>query len=102
MVQTSYSFVGTCAKSCTTAICIRSHVQHEEMTQCLTQELGTLIRLSGIKEVTSVYFGGGTWQMCVKPSLALARIDIETSSETTTTFVSEHGLLRQCLARTLI
>ncbi len=66
MVQTSYSFVGTCAKSCTMAICIRSHVQHEEMTQCLTRELGTLIRLSGIKEVTSVYFGGGTWQMCVK------------------------------------
>ncbi|CAI8044547.1 Radical S-adenosyl methionine domain-containing protein 1, mitochondrial [Geodia barretti] len=43
---------------------IRSSVDHTGMTKCLVKELTSLIKLSGIGTVTSVYFGGGT------PSLA--------------------------------
>ncbi|CAI8044541.1 Radical S-adenosyl methionine domain-containing protein 1, mitochondrial [Geodia barretti] len=42
----------------------RSSVDHTGMTKCLVKELTSLIKLSGIGTVTSVYFGGGT------PSLA--------------------------------
>lgn len=37
----------------------RKHVDHTGMTRCLVKELTSLIKLSGIKTVTSVYFGGG-------------------------------------------
>ena len=37
----------------------RKHVDHTGMTKCLVKELKSLINLSGIKTVTSVYFGGG-------------------------------------------
>lgn len=40
-------------------VCARSEVDDQRMTRCLIQELATLIKLSGIKTVTSVYFGGG-------------------------------------------
>ena len=34
-------------------------MDHVGMTRCLVKELASLIELSGIKTVTSVYFGGG-------------------------------------------
>ena len=37
----------------------RSDVDHARMTTCLVKELISLIKLSGIKKISSVYFGGG-------------------------------------------
>ncbi|KAL5473511.1 hypothetical protein EMCRGX_G028002 [Ephydatia muelleri] len=39
-------------------------VKHDDLVSCLVQEVTTLLRMSTIDEITSVYFGGGT------PSLA--------------------------------
>ena len=43
----------------------RKSVDNEEMTKCLVKEVGSLLNLSGIREVTSVYFGGGMHESCV-------------------------------------
>ena len=43
---------------------IDRNVDHERMRQCLVTEARSLISMSGIKRITSVFFGGGT------PSLA--------------------------------
>ncbi|XP_064621389.1 radical S-adenosyl methionine domain-containing protein 1, mitochondrial-like isoform X2 [Lineus longissimus] len=56
-----------CEKRCT--YCnfnkyISKQVDHEQMKRCLGKEIQSLIYLSGIKEITSIFFGGGT------PSLA--------------------------------
>lgn len=56
-----------CAKMC--SYCnfnkyIRNHVDNTRMTNCMVKEVETLIKFSGITEIKSVYFGGGT------PSLA--------------------------------
>ncbi|XP_076075077.1 radical S-adenosyl methionine domain-containing protein 1, mitochondrial-like [Mytilus galloprovincialis] len=56
-----------CAKMC--SYCnfnkyIRSDVDNSRMTDCMVKEVETLIKISGITEIKSVYFGGGT------PSLA--------------------------------
>ncbi|XP_052068920.1 radical S-adenosyl methionine domain-containing protein 1, mitochondrial-like [Mytilus californianus] len=56
-----------CAKMC--SYCnfnkyIRNHVDNTRMTNCMMKEVETLIKISGITEIKSVYFGGGT------PSLA--------------------------------
>lgn len=37
----------------------RNNIDEERMTRCLIQELTSLLSLSGIKTVTSMYFGGG-------------------------------------------
>jgi len=39
-------------------------VDHQRMRKCLVTETETLLQLSGVKRISSVYFGGGT------PSLA--------------------------------
>lgn len=56
-----------CTKRCT--YCdfnkyVQSSIDHKRMTSCLVTEAKTLLTLSGVEAVTSVYFGGGT------PSLA--------------------------------
>ncbi|XP_078345947.1 radical S-adenosyl methionine domain-containing protein 1, mitochondrial-like isoform X2 [Oculina patagonica] len=43
---------------------ISNNVDHQRMRKCLVTETETLLRLSGVKRISSVYFGGGT------PSLA--------------------------------
>uniref|UniRef100_A0A2C9KEF6 Radical S-adenosyl methionine domain-containing protein 1, mitochondrial n=2 Tax=Biomphalaria glabrata TaxID=6526 RepID=A0A2C9KEF6_BIOGL len=43
---------------------IQKSVNHERMKQCLIKEAQTLLQLSGVEKITSVFFGGGT------PSLA--------------------------------
>ena len=43
----------------------RSNVDNTGMTKCLVKELASLIKLSQIKTVTSVYFGGGEIEQCV-------------------------------------
>ncbi|XP_013790314.1 radical S-adenosyl methionine domain-containing protein 1, mitochondrial-like, partial [Limulus polyphemus] len=43
---------------------ISNHVNHARMCECLVKEATTLLRLSGIKTVETIFFGGGT------PSLA--------------------------------
>ncbi|KAL3877750.1 hypothetical protein ACJMK2_035412 [Sinanodonta woodiana] len=57
-----------CAKRCT--YCnfnkyVSESVDHERMAQCLETETRTLLKLSGVKQINSIFFGGGT------PSLAL-------------------------------
>ncbi|KAL4240831.1 hypothetical protein ACF0H5_001619 [Mactra antiquata] len=44
---------------------INKFVDHKRMTECLVKETRTLIQLSGIERIKSIFFGGGT------PSLAL-------------------------------
>ena len=56
-----------CAKRCT--YCdfnkyVQSNIDHKRITNCLVTETTTLLNLSGVKSITSIYFGGGT------PSLA--------------------------------
>ena len=34
-------------------------VDHQRMRKCLVTETETLLHLSGVKRITSVYFGGG-------------------------------------------
>ena len=34
-------------------------VKHDDLVSCLVQEVTTLLRMSTIDEITSVYFGGG-------------------------------------------
>ncbi|RMX54672.1 hypothetical protein pdam_00009310 [Pocillopora damicornis] len=43
---------------------ISKNVDHNRMRKCLVTETETLLKLSGVKKISSVYFGGGT------PSLA--------------------------------
>lgn len=43
---------------------ISKNVDHDRMRKCLVTETETLLKLSGVKKISSVYFGGGT------PSLA--------------------------------
>lgn len=59
-----------CEKRCT--YCnfnkyISNNVNHEEMVSCLGKELGTVLRQTGVSDVTSVFFGGGTPSL-MKPS----------------------------------
>ncbi|KAK3607437.1 hypothetical protein CHS0354_035136, partial [Potamilus streckersoni] len=57
-----------CAKRCT--YCnfnkyVSESINHERIAQCLETETKTLLNLSGVKQINSIFFGGGT------PSLAL-------------------------------
>ena len=36
-----------------------NNVDHHRMRNCLVTETETLLRLSGVKRISSVYFGGG-------------------------------------------
>ena len=45
----------------------RSNVDHVRMTRCLVEELKSLLALSGIGNVTSVYFGGGIITLAQTP-----------------------------------
>ncbi|XP_076331708.1 radical S-adenosyl methionine domain-containing protein 1, mitochondrial-like isoform X4 [Tachypleus tridentatus] len=46
---------------------ISNQVNHDRMCKCLVQETTTLVRLSGVKNIETIFFGGGT------PSLAKPR-----------------------------
>ncbi|CAN7938976.1 unnamed protein product [Ixodes hexagonus] len=73
-----------CEKRCT--YCnfnkyVSHNVNHDEMTECLIKEFTTIVRLTGISRVTSVFFGGGT------PSL-MRPVDIDKLLATVSTLAS--------------
>jgi hypothetical protein len=39
----------------------RNEVDHESMARSLVEEIKSLLKMSSITDVTSVYFGGGAW-----------------------------------------
>ncbi|XP_038062293.1 radical S-adenosyl methionine domain-containing protein 1, mitochondrial-like [Patiria miniata] len=53
---------------------IDSNVDHTKMQQCLVREVQTLIDMSGIKRIKSVFFGGGTPSLA-KPQTLQAVLD---------------------------
>ena len=55
-----------CLLACWSVTLCRSEVDHEQMTRCLVRELTSLLKLSGVKTVTSVYFGGGASSNCTR------------------------------------
>ena len=51
--------------------CCRDTVDNKRMTECLKREAETLIRMSGVTEIQTVYCGGGKFVRMFKHKVQL-------------------------------
>ncbi len=42
-------------------------MDEDRMRHCLVTEASTLLQLSGVKKIKSIFFGGGKVSMCLSP-----------------------------------